>query len=185
KERELASANELLAELSATDGLTGIANRRRFDEMLASEWSRARRAGQPLTLAMLDVDMFKQYNDCYGHQAGDDVLRQVAAELARRIRRSGDVVARYGGEEFAIIAQSNGEDNALAMADLICKSVADLRLAHPASPFGVVTVSVGVCVIAPQENDSIIAFIKAADMALYRAKLLGRNRASLADMVAG
>ena len=111
---------------------------------------------------MLDVDQFKQYNDHYGHQAGDNVLRQVAAELTQRIRRSGDMVARYGGEEFAIISYASGEENALAMADKICQAIAGLKLTHPYSPFGVLTVSVGVAVIAPGEDDSIIDFLKAA-----------------------
>jgi diguanylate cyclase (GGDEF)-like protein len=179
--RELELSNHRLVTMSATDGLTGIANRRHFDETLTSEWSRARRSGQRLTLAMLDVDQFKQYNDHYGHQAGDNVLRQVAAELAQRIRRSGDMVARYGGEEFAIISYATGEENALAMADMICQAIAGLKLTHPYSPFGVLTVSVGVAIVAPGEEDSIIDFLKAADTALYRAKQLGRNRVELAD----
>ncbi|MET0263977.1 MAG: diguanylate cyclase [Duganella sp.] len=179
---ELEESNERLKTLSATDGLTGIANRRRFDETLASEWSRARRDGRPLMLAMLDVDLFKQYNDSHGHQAGDEVLRRVAAELETRIRRSGDLVARYGGEEFAIISHASNEDNALAMAELVCTSVAALQLPHPGSPFGMVTVSVGVALIAPQEADSIVAFLRAADMALYRAKLQGRNRVALENL---
>lgn len=182
--RELELSNHRLVVMSATDGLTGIANRRHFDETLASEWSRARRSGQPLTLAMLDVDQFKQYNDHYGHQAGDNVLRQVAAELTQRIRRSGDMVARYGGEEFAIISYASGEENALAMTGMICRSIASLQLTHPHSPFGVLTVSVGVAVLAPGEDDSIVDFLKAADTALYRAKQLGRNRVELADIEA-
>lgn len=182
--RELELSNHRLVAMSATDGLTGIANRRHFDETLASEWSRARRSGQPLTLAMLDVDQFKQYNDHYGHQAGDNVLRQVAAELTQRIRRSGDMVARYGGEEFAIISYASGEENALAMTGMICQSIASLQLTHPHSPFGVLTVSVGVAVLAPGKDDSIVDFLKAADTALYRAKQLGRNRVELADIEA-
>jgi diguanylate cyclase (GGDEF)-like protein len=180
--RELEKSNGLLAAMSTTDGLTGIANRRRFDETLATEWSRARRSKQSLTLAMLDVDRFKQYNDRYGHQAGDDVLRAVAAELSSRIRRSGDVVARYGGEEFAIIAQSSDEKQAAAMAAMICGAISALKLPHATSPFDVVTVSVGVAVITPGESDSVIAFLRAADAALYRAKQLGRNRVEMADM---
>jgi len=180
--RELERSNRRLTAMNATDGLTGIANRRHFDETLAAEWSRARRNGQQLTLAMLDVDHFKQYNDHYGHQAGDNVLRQVAAELTRRMRRAGDMVARYGGEEFAIISQAGGEEHALAMADQICQAIAGLKLTHPHSPFGVLTVSLGVAVTTPGDQDSIVDFLKTADTALYRAKQLGRNRVELADM---
>ena len=114
--RELEKSNSQLADISTTDGLTGIANRRRFDQTLEAEWNRARRSKQPLMLALLDVDLFKQYNDCYGHQTGDDALRAVAAELSKHMRRSGDFVARYGGEEFAVIAQAANEERALAMA---------------------------------------------------------------------
>jgi diguanylate cyclase (GGDEF)-like protein len=180
--RELELSNDRLAAISATDGLTGIANRRRFDETLADEWSRARRGRQPLMLAMLDVDLFKQYNDHYGHQAGDEVLRGVARELTSRIRRSGDFVARYGGEEFALIAQSAGEEQALAMASTICRAVEAMRTPHIASPFEVLTVSIGVAVVVPGEHDSVVAFIRAADAALYRAKQLGRNRVELGDV---
>jgi diguanylate cyclase (GGDEF)-like protein len=182
--RELELSNHRLMAMSTTDSLTGIANRRHFDDTLAAEWSRARRSSQPLALAMLDADQFKQYNDHYGHQAGDNVLRLVAAELTLRIRRSGDMVARYGGEEFAIISYASGEDNALAMCDLICRAIADLKLTHPYSPYGVLTVSVGVAVLVPGEDDAIADFLKAADTALYRAKQLGRNRVELADIEA-
>jgi diguanylate cyclase (GGDEF)-like protein len=180
--RELEKSNDLLAAISATDGLTGIANRRRFDETLADEWSRARRSKQPLMLAMLDVDLFKQYNDHYGHQAGDDVLRTMAGELTTRIRRSGDFVARYGGEEFALISQAAGEQQALATASMICEAIQAMRTPHITSPYEVLTVSIGVAVMVPGERDSIVSFLKAADAALYRAKQLGRNRVELADV---
>ncbi len=179
--RELEQSNARLAAISATDGLTGIANRRRFDETLAAEWSRARRSKQPLMLALLDVDLFKQYNDYYGHQAGDNALCAVAAELSKYTRRSGDFAARYGGEEFALIAQSTDEEHALAMAEAICRSIAALKLPHIRSQFEVLTVSIGVAVLTPGEHDSIITLLKTADVALYRAKQLGRNRVELAD----
>ncbi|MRX09993.1 diguanylate cyclase [Pseudoduganella sp. FT25W] len=180
--RELEQSNARLAAISATDGLTGIANRRRFDETLTGEWNRARRSKQPLVLALLDVDLFKQYNDHYGHQCGDDALRAIAAELARHARRSGDFVARYGGEEFALIAQASGEDHALAMAERLCRSIATLRMPHATSPFEVLTVSIGVAVFTPGQQDSWDDLLKAADVALYRAKQLGRNRVELADV---
>lgn len=179
--RELEQSNARLAAISATDGLTGIANRCRFDETLATEWSRARRSKQPLMLALLDVDLFKQYNDYYGHQAGDDALRAVAAELTKYTRRSGDFVARYGGEEFALIAQPTDEAHALAMAEVICRAIAAIKLPHIHSPFEVLTISIGVTVLTPGEHDSIITLLKTADVALYRAKQLGRNRVELAD----
>jgi diguanylate cyclase (GGDEF)-like protein len=182
--RELELSNDRLAAISATDGLTGIANRRRFDETLAAEWSRARRGKQPLMLAMLDVDLFKQYNDQYGHQAGDAVLRAVACELTARIRRSGDFVARYGGEEFALIAQSTGEEQALRMASGICRAIEAMKTPHATSPVGVLTVSIGVAIVVPGEHDSVTAFLRAADAALYRAKQLGRNRIEVADIEA-
>ena len=179
--RDLEKSNSLLAAMSATDGLTGIANRRRFDEMLASEWNRCRRANRILMLAMLDVDLFKQYNDHYGHQAGDDALRAVAAELTTHIRRNSDFVARYGGEEFAVIAEAPDMPHALAMADMICLSISALKIPHDRSPFQVVTASVGVAMIIPCEDDLPVDLMKMADAALYRAKQLGRNRVEIAD----
>jgi diguanylate cyclase (GGDEF)-like protein len=180
--RELEKSNSRLADISATDGLTGIANRRHFDETLEAEWNRARRNRQPLMLALLDVDLFKQYNDCYGHQTGDDALRVVAAELAKHMRRSGDFVARYGGEEFAVIAQAANEERALAISTAICAAIAALKLPHATSPFEVLTVSIGVALVTPGEPHSIMSLIRTADVALYRAKQLGRNRVEQADV---
>lgn len=182
---ELELSNRQLAAISATDGLTGIPNRRQFDETLTTEWNRARRNDQKLMLAMLDVDLFKQYNDRYGHQAGDEVLRRVAAELTTHVRRNGDFVARYGGEEFAIILQSTGEKHARAFADTICREIEQLQLPHDMSPFKSLTVSVGVAVFTPDAHSSITDFLKAADTALYRAKQQGRNRVELAAQRAG
>jgi len=180
--RELEQSNQLLAAMSATDGLTGIANRRRFDEMLNAEWSRAWRGRQPLAVAMLDVDLFKQYNDHYGHQAGDEVLRMVAQALAAQVRRSGDFVARYGGEEFAVISQATDAEHAHKMAALVCDAVEALRMPHVLSPYGVVTVSVGVAVTVPDADSAAADLLKQADAALYRAKQMGRNRAELAGV---
>lgn len=179
--RELEQSNRQLAAMSATDGLTGIANRRRFDEMLNAEWSRAWRGRQPLTVAMLDVDMFKQYNDHYGHQAGDEVLRNVAQALAAQVRRSSDFVARYGGEEFAVISQSADAEHARTMAGMMCAAVEALRIPHALSQYGVVTLSVGMAVAVPDGDSDAAGLLKHADAALYRAKQLGRNRAELAD----
>jgi diguanylate cyclase (GGDEF)-like protein len=178
---ELKAANERLETLSVTDALTGIANRRRFDEVLASEWSRAARAGHPLAVALLDIDWFKRYNDHYGHPAGDECLRRVAAVLRDQVCRTGDLVARYGGEEFAFIAPaSNGED-ALAIARRICLALENLALSHQPSEFGCVSCSIGVAALTPAEGRSPDQLVKAADEALYRAKEQGRNRAVLAE----
>jgi len=182
---ELERSNLQLAAISNTDGLTGIPNRRQFDETLNSEWSRARRNGQGLMLVMLDVDFFKQYNDHYGHQAGDDALRHVALALRDHVRRSGDFVARYGGEEFAIISQCSSEDHAMLMAEMVCKTIDDLQLPHVKSPFKNLTASVGVALIVPDQHTTTIELLKAADRALYFAKQRGRNRVEVADAVPG
>jgi len=180
----LEESNSKLGALSATDGLTGIANRRRFDEALQEEWAHARRARLPLALALLDVDLFKHYNDHYGHQLGDDCLRLIARVLAANVRRAGDLVARYGGEEFALIAPAADEASALAMARAICAALQDLGHAHPLSPYGVVTASIGVAVMVPGDGESPERLIELADRALYQAKEQGRNRVVLAGAVA-
>jgi diguanylate cyclase (GGDEF)-like protein len=178
--QKLEESNSKLGALSATDGLTGIANRRRFDEFIANEWRHAKVSGQPVALALLDVDLFKSYNDHYGHQAGDDCLRTIAQVLSANVRRAGDLVARYGGEEFALVAVAADEANALAMAQHICKALQALGHPHALSPFGVVTASIGVAVLVPAGDDSHEALIRAADQALYQAKARGRNQAVLA-----
>jgi diguanylate cyclase (GGDEF)-like protein len=177
---ELQILNCRLEALSTTDGLTGIANRRCFDKVLTSEWSRAARVGQPLALAMIDVDWFKKYNDHYGHQAGDECLRSVAGFLASRVCRTGDLVARYGGEEFVFITPATDGDNALSMAQKICEAIQSLALPHAMSAFGCVTISIGVAAMVPEEADAPEILVKAADLALYRAKGQGRNRVVLA-----
>jgi diguanylate cyclase (GGDEF)-like protein len=179
---ELHILNQKLEALSMTDGLTGIANRRHFDEVLASEWNRALRQGQSLALALLDVDWFKKYNDHYGHQAGDDCLRHVASTLAATVCRTGDLVARYGGEEFVFIAPATDADNALNMARKVCEALQAQALPHTLSDFSCVTVSIGVAVIIPNKDDSPEMLLKAADDALYLAKKQGRNQAVLANL---
>lgn len=176
----LEEANLKLMALSTTDGLTGIANRRRFDEMLNHEWSRATRSGQPLALAMLDIDWFKKYNDHYGHQAGDECLRRIATTLASSVCRSGDLVARYGGEEFVFLAPATDGENALALAEKVCAALAAQALPHDQSRFGYVTASIGIAVMIPEQDDTPNTLVKAADDALYLAKEQGRNRAVLA-----
>ena len=179
---ELERSNAKLAELSATDGLTGIYNRRGFDAAIDSEWKRAGRSHHPLALAMLDVDHFKSYNDLYGHQAGDECLRTVANLIAVHGRRTGDVVARYGGEEFALMAPGQDAAQALLVAQGICLALQSMALPHAGSPYGVVTISVGVAAQVPGADEETAAnLIWSADRALYRAKLEGRNRANLAS----
>jgi diguanylate cyclase (GGDEF)-like protein len=173
---ELAASNRSLSDLSITDGLTGVANRRRFDEVLAAEWRRGMRSGQPLALAMLDVDFFKKYNDHYGHQGGDECLRAVAQILNRHVHRASDFIARYGGEEFAILGAGTDGAHAWRLAEAIREALEKLALPHTMSPFGHVTISIGVAAIVPTEQQSVDALIRMADDALYAAKREGRNR---------
>lgn len=172
---ELQLLNQKLEQLSVTDSLTGVANRRRFDEVLDLEWTRANRAQQPITLAILDIDWFKLYNDNYGHQAGDDCLRKVSAVLTANICRKGDLVARYGGEEFVFIIPGMNAQHALKVSEKICKDIEALAIPHKKSIFGHLTVSIGVTSITPQSSQNAYMLIKVSDEALYEAKNLGRN----------
>lgn len=177
---ELEESNRKLAALSTTDGLTGVRNRRGFDAALAAEWRRAARTGQSLALSMLDVDHFKKYNDRYGHLAGDACLQQVAALIMAHGRRTSDLVARYGGEEFALLAAATDATDAFGIAETICAELARLGLPHDDSPFGTVTISVGVAVMVPTEGSTPDMLVRQADRALYQAKEKGRNMALLA-----
>ena len=177
--RRTADMNLLLDKQAHVDGLTGLANRRRFDHVLASECDRAGRSGQPLTLLLIDVDFFKRFNDLYGHLAGDDGLRAVASAIAASVSRPSDLVARYGGEEFAVILPMTGRDGALLVAERIRTNVANLAIAHAAGTAGYVTVSIGAAEALPQRSDDGPLLISFADQALYRAKALGRNRTTV------
>jgi two-component system, sensor histidine kinase LadS len=177
---ELRLLNRKLQVLSATDGLTGIANRRHFDATLTAEWTRAARQGHSLALGLLDVDWFKKYNDHYGHQAGDDCLRKVAETLAVTMARAGDLVARYGGEEFVFIAPATSAQDALGMARKVCEALQAQALPHALSGFGCVTASVGVASMVPDDDTTPQTLLQAADEALYAAKGAGRNRAAQA-----
>lgn len=172
----LEEANRQLARLSVTDGLTGVANRRHFDEVLAAEWARATRTEQPLALIMLDVDFFKQYNDRYGHPAGDAVLKRIATVMAKNARRISDLAARYGGEEFVLIAANTGRDVALHMAQAIRQGVEELAIPHEGALVGHVTVSLGMVVMEPNRALTTHQLIACADAALYQAKSNGRNQ---------
>ena len=158
------------ALLSATDALTGIINRRGFDEALAAEWRRAKRNNHSLSPAMLDVDHFKSYNDFYGHPAGDQCLRAVAAVIETFGRRTGDMAARYGGKEFALLAPVTDADTVLALGQAICRELERLALPHAQSPHGVITISIGVAALVPADDNDSDMLARAADQALYRAK---------------
>lgn len=178
---ELEESNRKLAALSTTDGLTGVVNRRGFDLALAAEWRRAARTGQPVALSMLDVDFFKKYNDHYGHQAGDAALRAVADLITHHGRRATDIAARYGGEEFALLAADTGAADAFEAAQSMCAELARRQLPHEQSPFGMLTISIGVAVLVPGDANSPDMLVEMADRALYKAKQRGRNMALLAN----
>lgn len=178
---ELEAANQQLEALSATDGLTGLANRRRFDAYWAEEWQRALRTVAPLAVIMIDVDHFKAYNDHYGHQQGDACLRRVGEALRLNVRRAGELVARYGGEEFVVVMPGATVEQALQMAEAVHAAIRDARIAHAASPVAAeLTVSLGVAVGTPHATDLPDRLVQAADAALYEAKRQGRNRTVLA-----
>jgi diguanylate cyclase (GGDEF)-like protein len=173
---QLEQANRKLATLSATDGLTGLANRRHFDEALRAQCARATRLVQPLALVLLDVDHFKKFNDHYGHQAGDACLVRVAEALAAGARRASDLAARYGGEEFAVVLPDTGADEARRIGEALRRAIETLGLAHAGSSAGHVTISVGIAVQPAQAGADPDALLRVADAALYRAKHAGRNR---------
>jgi len=175
-ELRLQQANVALQRLSLVDAVTDVANRRQFDRALADEWARAIRAGTSIALVLVDVDHFKPYNDRYGHPAGDDCLRRIAAVLGRTLLRAGDVVARYGGEEFGAILPLTDADAATAVAERMRKSVEALAMPHGAVPRGVVTISGGVASSRPEMDSDPLDLVARADAALYEAKAAGRNR---------
>jgi diguanylate cyclase (GGDEF)-like protein len=175
---ELVEVNRKLEQLAMFDPLTGLANRRQFDAALASEFGRARRQGGALALVMLDVDFFKQYNDIYGHAAGDECLRQVGRAIrGAGTKRATDLVVRYGGEEIAVLLPDTDLAGAVAVAERIRSAIVTLNIAHRGNPAGIVTVSAGVDAFdVVSESDAPKALIEAADRALYEAKNSGRNR---------
>ena len=177
KTEALRLANEHLSRLSFIDALTGLANRRRFDEDLRDEWQRACRAGTPLALIIADIDYFKRYNDTVGHPEGDRCLAQVASVFAGHARRAADLAARYGGEEFVLLLPDVELAAALQLAEEVRAGCEALAIAHPDSGVGGwVTLSLGVAVRTPAVGDDMLALVEEADAALYRAKHEGRNR---------
>ncbi|NHQ94000.1 sensor domain-containing diguanylate cyclase [Janthinobacterium lividum] len=178
REKLLREQTMVLRSQTFADGLTGIANRRHFDVAIEKEMRRAMRTGSPLSLLMIDIDHFKDYNDHYGHQQGDDCLIRVAAELAAMLQRPTDLLARYGGEEFAAILPDTDAAQALRMAEAIRAHAAGLRIPHAKTGNDVkhITVSIGIATPHPQQQPTISALIGAADRALYLAKRAGRNR---------
>ena len=179
--RKLDAANQELIRISSSDGLTGIANRRFFDESMVIEWRRARRHSNSLAMLMCDVDFFKRYNDTYGHIAGDDCLRKVATAIRSNTERPSDIVARYGGEEFAVVLPETTVGGALMVAEKIRNAIRTLNIPHSESPSGRITMSIGIAAAAPGFDNPPDDLINAADKALYRAKHEGRDRVCRAD----
>lgn len=177
QELRLRQANELLARQSTTDGLTGVGNRRLFDQALLIEWQRSARAGKPLAMLLVDIDHFKQYNDHYGHVAGDDCLRRVATLLRSCVGRGGEPVCRYGGEEFAVLLVDTDLSGAQVVAQRCLDSVRLAAIEHAASPVRQsVSLSIGVAACVAQADHPAQRLIEAADTALYQSKQGGRAR---------
>lgn len=181
----LIQLNQHLEFIASEDKLTGLANRRRFDQFLDVEFKRARRERNMLSLILMDADHFKRYNDHFGHLAGDECLVALARLVEQCIRRPGDVAARYGGEEIAVVLPGTDEASARQVAESILQAIRDEQIMHPASPFGIVTVSLGVAtVIGSNRQISQRGLIELADRALYAAKSQGRNRVNVASEIA-
>lgn len=178
---QLQRLNRKLQRLSMVDELTEVSNRRFFNILLGQEWSRATRDGLPLSLILIDVDFFKNFNDRYGHPEGDRCLMSVAKVLNGEPKRAGDYVARYGGEEFTVLLTHTGREGAVAFAEKLRERVRSLKIEHRGSPFGVVTISLGVATMVPQRRSASETLIRAADQALYEAKNLGRNQVKAFD----
>ena len=184
---ELEESNNALQLLSCLDGLTGIANRRRFDEFMENEWKRAAREDSTISLIMIDIDSFKSYNDNYGHLKGDETLQQVVSVLSKSINRPADLLARYGGEEFVVVLPDTTMKGALQLAKSLRKNVEQLAIPHQYSEVSdKVTVSMGVACCEPElRHNSVASLIGAADEALYKAKANGRNQVVVSNSCQG
>jgi diguanylate cyclase (GGDEF)-like protein len=175
-EKNLQEAYNAVEALAITDALTGLANRRHFDQYLATEWRRSQRDCQPLSLIMMDADKFKVYNDTYGHQRGDNCLKQIAEACMDVVSRPGDLIARYGGEEFVVILPNTRSEGALHVANEICEALRSRRLPHSGNGPGIVTISAGSATMTPKYGKHVTDLIELADKALYKAKFGGRNQ---------
>lgn len=176
---ELKRYRDHLEDISYLDGLTGISNRRKFDEYLDSTWNLAVRVSMPISILMMDIDFFKQYNDNYGHQGGDDCLIKIAQVLSRTIVRKTDFLARYGGEEFVCVLPNTDADNAFIIAEKLRLNVMSLNIPHAYSSVEkIVTISIGVAAKFPTKNLSYVELVEEADKALYKSKESGRNKTS-------
>lgn len=167
---------DLLHQVSLTDSLTGMFNRRYFDRQLETEWRRGMRDSHFLSVVMIDVDFFKNYNDTYGHQLGDVCLKKVAQLIVQKSSRAGDVMARYGGEEFVWLLPNTQKDKVKDLVDELRQDVQNMQLTHTSSPFNVITISAGVATLVPNINASSKELIQMADACLYQAKERGRNQ---------
>jgi diguanylate cyclase (GGDEF)-like protein/PAS domain S-box-containing protein len=175
-EKKLQEAYNAVEALAVTDALTGLANRRRFDQYLAMEWRRSMREQQPLSLLMLDADKFKAYNDTYGHQRGDNCLKQIAEACMDVVSRPGDLIARFGGEEFVVVMPNTMSAGALHVANEICAALRSRRLPHSGNAPGIVTISAGCATLVPKFGKHAPDLIEMADKALYKAKFNGRDQ---------
>jgi len=175
-EQQLKDAYRTVEALAGMDSLTGLANRRRFDECIEAEWQRAVRDRKPLSMLLMDVDLFKLYNDTYGHLAGDRCLKEIAHAALDTVKRPGDLVARFGGEEFAVVLPGTENDGAMRLALEVCGALRSKKLPHPASPHQIATISIGCATAMPARGQAALALIELADKFLYRAKREGRNR---------
>ena len=181
--QQLEDQNRILARLAAVDGLTQLANRRRLDEYLAMEWLRLQRSQEPLSFIFCDLDCFKDYNDAFGHPAGDACLQQIAAAMMAVAQRPADLMARYGGEEFAIVLPETPLEGAQQVANNLRALVQELALPHPKNERNIVTLSMGVACKVPSETESVDGLLSEADQALYAAKAAGRDQIVLASEV--
>jgi diguanylate cyclase (GGDEF)-like protein len=179
---ELSKLNKELDRIAHEDALTGIANRRSFDELARKEWDRALRDKQPLTLLLIDVDFFKRFNDYYGHSAGDDCLRKIGQTLKASVLRSSDIVARYGGEEFVILLPSTKAAGGKEVAQRIIETIDALAITHQQSDvLPHVSISVGVTTLIATPNLDVASLVHQADVALYKAKEIGRHQYVIYD----
>ncbi|MFC5473767.1 diguanylate cyclase [Paraherbaspirillum soli] len=181
-QQQLLETNLELQRLTNSDGLTGLANRRYFDEYFSAEWKRAEREQSMLSLLMIDIDDFKLYNDTYGHLAGDSTLKRVASTIGSYARRPADLAARVGGEEFVLVMPTTSSEHMRILGEKLQLAVYSMQIAHSVSSNDDrVTVSVGGATVTPQRDASLLNLIEAADRALYRAKRSGKNRVEIAD----